>query len=846
MTSLDAALTGLAATPVLLVATDFDGTLAPIVDDPDEATVTPRCLRALAALARRYHTRVAVISGRGLADLEARLGPGESGMLLVGSHGSEFEPELAGRLTPEQLRLRATIREAVDAAAQDLEGVHSEHKDASSSLHYRRANRRDAARALHRLRYRLPSLSPPAPQVRRGKKVVELAAIVTDKGEALRRLRRDVGATAVMYIGDDRTDEDVFRSAEACDVTVKVGPGPTSAAFRVDGPNEVADLLARLADARLRALLSSVSQPITDLGFISDQRTGALVSPAGEIIWMCASRFDAPAAFASLLGGPSAGYFAVGPAGERQRGHQRYVAGSLVLETKWPSLIVTDYLDPAAARRGATILVRDVRPRQPGARCRIEFAPHLDFARMRTRLLPAAGAIKVVGGRETMTLQCPGVGFEIAPFGGTELASATVDLDGPLRLVLRCGRDEGPAASAEETTADWRSGTDGLLLPDRWRSEAMHSTLVLRGLVYAGTGAIVAALTTSLPEALGFARNWDYRYCWIRDAAMAADALIRVGSMAEAGALLGWLCSVVAGCSPEELRPLYGIEGEEHLVEAELGNLIGYGGSQPVRVGNAAAEQLQVDVFGAIVDLVHTYGLFGGAVTDAHWSLVAAAMRAVAARWREPDAGIWELRHDARHHVHSKTMSWVAADRSLRLAAMSGRSAPARWRDLASEIRDDVLAKGWSEAAGAFTVAYDAPEIDASALVVVTSGLVAGDDPRATSTVEAVQRELCTGATVYRYRYDDGLAGDEGGFHLCTSWLVNALCLIGRRDEAEALFTHLVGAAGATGLLSEQIDPATGAALGNVPQAYSHTGVIWNALLLGESQRAPWPPSEPL
>ena len=496
---------------------------------------------------------------------------------------------------------------------------------------------------------------------------------------------------------------------------------------------------------------------------------------------------------------------------------------------------VVDALDPAEAESG-TALVREITPEAPDARVWIEFAPGPDFARAEARIEHAEGRLIVHSGRERIELECAGVDFSIERVGISDVARACVPLDAPLRLVLKVGRDVGPGRSTDAIAAEWAAGLEVLRLPERWAQMVRRSVLVLRGLVYRRTGAIVAAPTTSLPEAIGAERNWDYRYAWLRDAALASDALLRVGSPGEAAAFLRWMSTLSPDEAPEDLRPLYGVEGETNLVEAELVHLMGYGGSLPVRIGNAAADQLQVDVFGSIVELVDLFARCGHTIDDGLWGLVQRMVVGVERCWHEPDAGIWEHRHLSRHHVHSKVMAWVAVDRALRLAERTGRPAEPGWSDLRSAIAAEVLDRGWSEAAGAYSVAYGADDLDAAALHIVLSGLLDPTDPRAVATVEAIERKLCTGSTVFRYRFDDGFTGREGGFHLCASWLVEALAMIGRPDAAERLFVQIAGAAGSSGLLSEQVDPDTGAALGNVPQAYSHTGLIWNALTLSGSE----------
>jgi trehalose-phosphatase len=846
---LDAALERLAATPVLLVAVDFDGTLAPIVPDPDDAAPLPRARRALAALARQAHTRVAVVSGRALVDLSQRIGAVEPGTLLVGGHGSEFEPASQGRLELPHARLLEQVRAAVEASAAGLEGVTFEHKDASSALHYRRANRACAAKALTRLRGLRPDMlgvdgegRALRPQLRRGKKVVELCVLPTHKGDALARLRRELGATRLLYMGDDRTDEDAFRALGTEDVGVKVGLGATAARFRVDDPDAAAEVLVRLVEARRRALLAAVSTPIHALGFLSDRRTGALVDPRGDVVWLCPERFDRPSIFAALLGGPTAGRFGVRPAEHADRGYQRYREDALVLETRWPEMSVVDYLDPG--HEEGTVLVRRIEPRAAGARCRIVFAPRPDFARQQARLeIDADGeTVHVRAGRSPMSLHAPGCAFRIEREGESETAVAELELElggGAVQLVLRCGRCEGEPVTAVELVAHgWRRGLEALDLPGAWQQSVRWGAVVLRGLVYEPSGALVAAATTSLPEALGAERNWDYRYCWPRDAAYACDALARLGSMEEGLAFLRWMSEVLEEGSALDLRPLYGVAGETWLVEGELGHLLGYAGSQPVRVGNAAAEQLQIDVYGAIVDLAWTLASCGASLDGALWRTVSALVAAVAERWQEPDAGIWEHRHRIRHHTHSKVMAWVSLDRALRLAAHLGRQAPEAWLPLRDRIAAEVLERGWSEAAGAYAVCYGSDDLDASVLSIVRSGLLPHDDPRAAATVDAIAEALRDGPTVYRYRYDDGFSGVEGGFHICACWLIEAFVATGRRAEAVALFDELLGTAGPTGILSEMVDPATGAALGNTPQAYSHTGVIWAALALAGSPRA--------
>lgn len=836
MSPAEHALLALAGTPVLLVAVDFDGTLAPIVDVPEDAAMIPRARRALGALARLPHTRVVVISGRALADLDQRLGPLEPDILRVGSHGSEFAPDDAGRLDDAARGLLARVVAALERAADGLDGVAVERKDGSAALHYRRATRDDAARALWRLQRALPALrdgaAPGLPQVKRGKRVVELGVVAADKGAALTRLRAELGATAVACLGDDRTDEDMFAALGPDDVAIKIGPGITRAGQRLPDPAAAAEALVRLAEARRNALTRTVDAAIDDLGFLSDRRTAALVAPDGEVCWLAPERFDRSAIFASLLGGPNAGRFVVRPANGPEHGRQRYLDDSLVLATEWPELTVIDALVPEAT---GTVLVRELIPAHPGVEVALTFAPRPDFARLPTALAPLPDGVRVNGGATPIVLEGIQATWRIAREGRHETATATVRLDGPIRLILRIGK-AGSTTVPEPTTealCAWWSRGDAPLPDGRWRTWLAISRTVLCGLVHEPTGALVAAATTSLPETPGGVRNWDYRYCWPRDAAYAFDALTRLGDGADAARFMDWMADRVAQDQDQGLRPLYGVAGEHLGAEGELGHLIGYGGARPVRVGNAAAEQLQVDVPGAVVDLAATLAATGAPFPGHWWRMVGDLVGFVAERWMEPDAGIWELRSAMRHHVHSKVMAWLAVDRAIAIGTRLGRPVAPWWSTLRAQIAADVLSRGWNAEAGAFTTAYGRPDADAAALWIVLSGLLAPDDPRATATIDLVDRTLRHGPTVFRYAFGDGLPGaDSGGFHICTAWLVEALWRNGRRERAVHLFEGLLSCAGPTGLLSEMFDPSARQALGNTPQAYSHTGVIRAALVL--------------
>jgi trehalose-phosphatase len=847
---LDRALEGLAHVPVLLVATDYDGTLAQIVEDPAQARPVRESLVALRALATLPNTHVAVISGRSLSDLAALSGL-DGPVLLVGSHGSEFDQDFVRTLAPEQTALRQRVLDELERIARRAPGFRVEAKPASVAFHFRSVSDTEAAAALTELLDGAARWE--GVHVKRGKKVVELAVVHTSKGDAIDTLRHRVGAAAVLYLGDDVTDEDAFARLHGPDVSVKAGPGETAAAHRVDDPVEVARRLAYLAAARQAWCAGAAAVPIERHALVSDGRMMGLVAPGGRLVWLCVPRIDGAALFAELLGGPAAGHFTVEPAavaGATPPGSTaadatptvNYDGHSLVLRTAWPKLTVTDFLDCSAGRptqrAGRSDFVRLVEGR---GEVRITFAPRLDFGRTPTRLVVRDGGLEVDDTIDPIVLRAPGVRWEIHEEGPHHTAVGTVTLRGePLRLELRYGtgslREQQSLAVEERyrlSKAYWESWADRLVLPARERGLVRRSALVLKGLCYGPTGGIVAAATTSLPEHFGGVRNWDYRYCWLRDAAMTATALVKLGSFTEAMGFLDWLLGVIdRAAAPERLMPLYTVSGGGVGSEAEITELAGYGGSRPVRVGNSARGQVQLDVFGPIAELVWQLLLAEAPLSSEHWRLVDATVRAVEARWHEPDHGIWEIRKPRRHHVHSKVMCWLSVDRGIRISERFLDRRRPQWEELRDRIAADILANGFDDEANTFTAAYGGTDLDAAALWVGLAGLVDCTDPRFLGTIAAIERELRDGPTVYRYLADDGLPGREGGFFICGSWLVDALHHAGRVDEAESLFESMIELAGPEGLLPEQYDPACGRTLGNHPQAYSHIGVIENALTL--------------
>lgn len=839
MNELDAKLQELARVPILLLACDYDGTLSPIVSDPRQAKPHREAIVALRQLASLPQTHVAVISGRALRDLAGLIGETE-GIHLVGSHGSEFDLDFATNLPLEAALLREKLLSQLAEIAATNPGFIVEPKPASVAFHYRNASEADSQRALEAV------LSGPAQLdgvfTRHGKKVVELTVVPTNKGSALETLRHRLGASAAAFIGDDVTDEDAFATLTGPDVGIKVGPGETRAPFRVDSPDEVARLLARLCDWRTEWLTGSAAVPIEKHSLLSDQRTCALVTPDARIVWLCLPRLDSPALFAELLGGPAAGHFTIKSADGDVPVRQRYYNNSLVLQTFWKNFKVTDFLDCSAGkpsqRAGRSELVRYIEGRE---RVIIEFAPRIEYGRGETHLVAREGGLLIQETHDPVVLRSPGVKWEIISEGQHHTARAEVELnEKPCVLTLCYGtgslRESSTSATQRLKFTDqfWSSWASRLTLPPVETNLVRRSALTLKALCYGPTGGIAAASTTSLPEHLGGVRNWDYRYCWLRDGAMTASALVKLGSYTEGMEFLDWLLGVLSERSPERLQPLYTLTGEPLPPEAEIAELPGYAGSRPVRVGNGASRQVQLDVFGPIVDLIAQLIEKDAPLSSEHWRLVEAMVQAVAARWHEPDHGIWEIRRPGRHHTHSKLMCWLTVDRAVRIAYGFFERRPDDWIELRDTIAADLLQHGFNPQVNAFTAVYDSSDIDAATLQIGLSGFLPPDDARFIGTVEAVERVLRHGPTVYRYHYDDGLPGIEGGFHLCTSWLVDCYLLLGRIDDAWELFNSLVKLVGPTGLLSEQYDPHENRALGNHPQAYSHIGLIENAIRLSQ------------
>lgn len=838
-------LDSLARVPVLLVASDYDGTIAPIVSEPSKAKPHREALIALRSICDLPRTHAAIISGRSLSDLAKLIGNPKD-IHLVGSHGSEFDPGFASKLPRAMLKLKRELIQQMRKYTKGKRGFSIEEKPASVSLHYRGADQTVAAGIIKNILEGPANM--PGVHLRHGKKVIELSVLSTHKGMALEKIRHRVGASAVLYFGDDRTDEDAFQSLRGPDLGIKISDGPSTAACRIDDTYEATKLLAYLTERRAEWLEGYEAEPIESHSLLSDQRSAALVSSRGRVVWCCLPYVDSNAIFAEMLGGPVAGYFAVTPLRDRSSPKQFYEKSSLELVTEWKNLRVTDYMDCSGGRTqqraGRTELVRVL---DGSGKVRIEFAPRLDFGRISTQLKLRSDGIEIEDTPDPIVLRSPQIRWHLRNEGVHQTAVAEINLrkNKPIILELRYGTanlKQAPIPEQERRRQTkqywnvWRQGLEVPKLPPKMKNLVIRSALTIKAMCHGPSGGIVAAATTSLPEHLGGNRNWDYRFCWLRDAALSAHALAELGSYSEAMGFLDWVLNILDRVQePDRLRPLYSTTGRFVGSEAEISELSGYAGSRPVRIGNAAAHQVQLDVFGPIVDLIWYLTERGAPLSASHWRLVEAMVLAVERRWQEPDHGIWEIRGARRHHVHSKVMCWLTVDRALKISEKFLQRTNPQWKKLKERIYKDILRKGWSKKYDSFTSAYGEPHIDASILHLGLSGLLSSKDPKWKKTVQRIEKELLEGPTVYRYRYDDGLPGVEGGFHLCTCWLIQSYLSLGRIKDAKKLFNKYLTLVGPTGLLSEEYNIKTKTGLGNHPQLYSHLGLIQSALQLHRS-----------
>jgi GH15 family glucan-1,4-alpha-glucosidase len=573
---------------------------------------------------------------------------------------------------------------------------------------------------------------------------------------------------------------------------------------------------------------------IEDYGLIGDTQAAALVGRDGSIDWLCLPRFDSGACFAALLGDPRHGRWAIAPAGEIRATRRKYRGHSLVLETEFETATgivrLVDCMPPRQAEPDLVRLVEGVEGEVP---MQMELVIRFDYGSIVPWVRAIDGVMRAIGGPDALSLWTP-----VNTYGKDLMTRAEFTVTAGERLPfllmwhpshVAAPSPIDPLKAADDTTAWWDDWCGKCQYEGPWRDEVLRSLVTLKALTFAPTGGIVAAVTTSLPEHIGGVRNWDYRYCWLRDATFTLYALMIGGYTEEAAAWRNWLLRAAAG-DPSKLQSLYGPAGERRLPEIELPWLPGYEGSAPVRVGNAAIEQLQLDVYGEIMDAMHLARRAGMAPDANAWNLQQALVGFVERAWREPDEGIWEVRGPRRPFTHSRIMAWVAVDRAVKEIERFGCEGPLdRWRALRTEIHDEVCREGFDRKLGAFTQSFDSHELDASLLMIPLVGFLPPDDARVIGTVQAIERHLMADGFVMRYRtrkHVDGLPPGEGAFLACTFWLADNYVLQGRRDEAQRLFERCLSVRNELGLLSEEYDPASGRLLGNFPQAFSHVGLI--------------------
>ncbi len=577
--------------------------------------------------------------------------------------------------------------------------------------------------------------------------------------------------------------------------------------------------------------------PIADYGLLGDGRSAALVSRRGSIDWLCWPRFDSPACLAALLGNEAHGRWRVAPADPPSRTIRAYLPGTLILETRFESaggcVAVIDFLAPLAA---SPTLVRIVEGRGGKVAMRLDLTLRFDYGvaipwvtDLGVFDLADGSGIAAVAGSDRVVLRtavqlhhaAPGIGADFSLVAGERVA-----------FVLSYGASHLPPPDAVDADAELARTIafwTGWLAPGAGPEAVLRSLLTLKAMIFSATGGIVAAPTTSLPEQAGGSRNWDYRFCWLRDSALAMRTLLRAGHTAEAAAWRDWLLRAIAG-SADQIQTVYGLAGERRLAEWEAGWLDGYQGSRPVRIGNAAAGQLQIDVFGELMDTLHLAGACGLPPGGAIWEFQIALLARLETIWQEPDDGIWEVRGGRQQFTHSKVMAWVAFDRAISSATAFSLPGPVdHWRAIRAHIRATVEREGVDAAAGRFGQIFGGQALDASLLQLPLVGFLPVDDPRIAATIAAIERELTEDGLVLRYRTEatkDGLPPGEGVFLACSFWLVEVMALQGRQQEAAALFDRLLALRNDIGLLAEEYDPRAGRFLGNFPQAFSHLALV--------------------
>jgi len=582
---------------------------------------------------------------------------------------------------------------------------------------------------------------------------------------------------------------------------------------------------------------------IEDYALIGDLQTGALVSRYGAVDWLCFPRFDSGALFAALLGTPENGHWTIQPHGEFRPLSRRYRDDTLVLESELETdtgvVRLIDFMPPRETNPDLVRIVEGVRGRVD---MRMELVLRFDYGSIVPWVRTLEGTLVAIAGPDAVLLRTP---VEQEGRDMRTYAEFSVGEGDRVPFVLRWFPSDQtppepiePERALEETVAFWEEWAAICKFEGRWHDAVHRSLLTLKALTYAPTGGIVAAPTTSLPEWIGGVRNWDYRFCWLRDATLTLLALIRGGYVDEAGAWRDWLLRAIAG-SPDDLQIMYGVGGERRLTEIELGWLGGYEGSRPVRIGNGASGQRQLDVYGEVVDALYQARRQGLAPSDDAWRLTCRLIDWLESGWQEPDEGIWEVRGPRRHFTHSKVMAWVAFDRAIKMVERIGRDGPVdRWKSIRREIRREVLEQGYDAERGTFVQFFGSDRLDASCLLIPLVGFLPATDERVVGTVRAIEQGLVRGGFVERYRADeenadvDGLPPGEGVFLPCSFWLAAVLHQQGRCAEAVALYDRLLALRNDVGLISEEYDPERGRLVGNFPQAFTHIGIVETAFTL--------------
>jgi GH15 family glucan-1,4-alpha-glucosidase len=591
---------------------------------------------------------------------------------------------------------------------------------------------------------------------------------------------------------------------------------------------------------------------IEDYAFLSDTQTGALVSRDGCVDWLCLPRFDSGACFASLLGNTKNGHWRFFPEEEVQTTRRRYHGDTLILETELETndgaVRLIDFMPPRGENPDIIRIIEGLRGK---VQMHMELVIRFDYGQIVpwVRKRKEAGDLEAIAGPDGLILRTP---IETRGEDLTTVAEFTVAKGDRIPFVLTWfashldpPRKVNADHALRDTEVFWANWTKQFKPKNRWRDAVMRSLIVLKGLTYAPTGGLVASLTTSLPERIGGVRNWDYRYCWLRDAALILLVLMRAGYRDEAESWRQWLLRAIAG-SPAQMQTIYGVCGERRLDESEIPWLSGYEDSRPVRIGNAASNQFQLDVYGEVLAAMWQADRAGIKMTEPDWALMIELVKFLESHWQKPDEGIWEVRGGRQHFTHSKMMAWLAFDCAIKLVEDCGCAAGEnyhRWHEIRDQIRAEVCERGYNTKKKAFTQVYGSDALDASLLTMPLVGFLPASDERVRNTVEAIERELMEDGLVLRYRPQecdvDGLPGREGVFLPCSFWLAMCWHLLGRKKEARELFERLLDLRNDLGLLSEEYDPGARRQLGNFPQAFSHVALVGCARLLSDEIELP-------